>query len=473
MQPVDSNLRIHTGIPRYRPFQGPALFQKGFRPFFLGAGVWGALAVLIWLAIVRGEISLPTSFVPIRWHAHEMLFGFAAAAVAGFMLTAIPNWTGRMPLQGVPLILLVSTWLLGRVAVATSALVGIIASAIVDLAFLAALLAIVLQEIIAGRNWRNLPMPIAVGLLLAANSLTHLDAAGWLPSGAVGERLGLATLILLISLVGGRIIPSFTRNWLIKQGALVVPAPFARFDVVTLLFVLGTLALWVASPQSALGGLALVGAGVLSFVRLTLANAAHPFGTNSLDPALGLWMVVHWPNLIRVCRDLPGDVSVHVWAPRSGGWRGGDDDLGSHDPSNSGSHRSFSNSRCRDNRDLHIDDASSCSARRRAVHSRFLSGFPHDFWSCMGLHVRTFRSLLWPDVAHRACRDGQNRPLMNGNNASDSMSGRPTSVVEYYWRGNGSLWKIFWIYGVVVSASALQHSLQWLIFIEMTMLHPQ
>ena len=269
MQPVDSNLRIHTGIPRYRPFQGPALFQQGFRPFFLGAGLWGALAVLIWLAIVGGEVSLPTSFGPARWHAHEMLFGFAAAAVAGFMLTAIPNWTGRMPLQGVALILLFVTWLLGRVAVATSAWVGSIASASVDLAFLAALLAIVLREIIAGRNWRNLPMPVAIGLLLAANGLTHLDAAGWLPSGAVGERLGLATLILLISLVGGRIIPSFTRNWLVKQGRDLVPAPFDRFDVVTLLFVLGTLALWVASPQSGLGGLALIGAGVLSFVRLT------------------------------------------------------------------------------------------------------------------------------------------------------------------------------------------------------------
>lgn len=279
MQPVETNLRIHTGIPRYRPFQGPVLFQQGFRSFFLGAGVWGALAVVIWLATIGGEISLPTSFVPARWHAHEMLFGFAAAAVAGFMLTAIPNWTGRMPLQGIYLILLFSTWLLGRVAVATSALVGSIVSAVVDLAFLAALLAIVLREIIAGRNWRNLPMPVAVGLLLAANGLTHLDAAGW-PSGAVGQRLGLATLVLLISLVGGRIIPSFTRNWLVKQGELPVPAPFDRFDVVTVFFVLGTLALWVTSPQSALGGLALIGAGLLSSVRLirwrTLNTLSEP-----------------------------------------------------------------------------------------------------------------------------------------------------------------------------------------------------
>jgi uncharacterized protein involved in response to NO len=198
-----------------------------------------------------------------------MLFGFAVAAVAGFMLTAIPNWTGRMPLQGAPLIMLFVVWLLGRIAVATSALLGSIVSAFLDLAFLAALLAIVLREIFAGRNWRNLPMPVALGLLLAANGLTHLGAAGWLLSGAVGERLGLATLILLISLVGGRIIPSFTRNWLVKQGRDFVPAPFGRFDLITLLFIFGALALWVAIPQSALAGGALIGAGVLSFIRLT------------------------------------------------------------------------------------------------------------------------------------------------------------------------------------------------------------
>ena len=280
MQSVDSNRRIHTGIPRYRSFQRPALFQQGFRPFFLAAGVWGALAVVVWLAIIGGEISLPTSFMPSRWHAHEMLFGFAVAAVAGFMLTAIPNWTGRMPLQGVPLIMLFCTWLLGRVAVAASALIGSFVSAAVDLAFLAALLAVIVREIVSGRNWRNLPMPVAIGLLLAANALTHLDAAGWLHSAAVGERLGLATLVLLISLVGGRIIPSFTRNWLGKQGKLRVPAPFNRFDVVALLFILGALALWVALPQSTVGGFALIGAGLLNFVRLmrwrTLSTLSEP-----------------------------------------------------------------------------------------------------------------------------------------------------------------------------------------------------
>lgn len=210
---------------------------------------------------------MPTSFESSRWHAHEMLFGFAVAAVAGFMLTAIPNWTGRMPLQGLSLMGLFAAWVFGRIAVATSSFLGVTLAAAIDLAFLAALLGVVLREIVAGRNWRNLPMPVAIALLLVANGLSHLEAAGWLPGGKIAERLGLATLIVLISVVGGRIIPSFTRNWLIKQGANV-PAPFGRFDVVTLLCVVGALAIWVASPQNVLVGFALTGAGLLSCARL-------------------------------------------------------------------------------------------------------------------------------------------------------------------------------------------------------------
>lgn len=99
------------GIPRYRTWEGPALLQQGFRPFFLAAGVWAAAALVLWLSMLQGRASLPTAFDPITWHAREMLFGFAAAAMAGFLLTAVPNWTGRMPLQGVPLAGLAALWL--------------------------------------------------------------------------------------------------------------------------------------------------------------------------------------------------------------------------------------------------------------------------------------------------------------------------------------------------------------------------
>jgi len=213
------------GIPRYRTFPGPALFRQGFRPFFLGAGVWSAVAVFIWLGIIRGDLSIPTVFAPAAWHAHEMLFGFVAAAVAGFMLTAIPNWTGRLPLQGLPLIFLFGVWVLGRVAMATSRIVGGPLAAVVDIAFLTVLFFAGLREIVSGRNWRNLPMPIALVTLVVANALTQLQANGLASSGMLGERLGLATIVLLISLIGGRIIPSFTRNWLVKRGEDRVPSP--------------------------------------------------------------------------------------------------------------------------------------------------------------------------------------------------------------------------------------------------------
>jgi len=159
-------------------------------------------------------------------------------------------------------------WLLGRVAVATSALIGGLPAALIDLSFLAMLFCVVLREIVAGRNWRHFPLPVAVAVLIVANALTQLEANEFVQSGRLGERLGLATFVLLISLVGGRIIPSFTRNWLAKRGSDVMPIPLNRFDVGTLILVLAGLGLWVASPDAQLTGVALVVAGLFSFARL-------------------------------------------------------------------------------------------------------------------------------------------------------------------------------------------------------------
>lgn len=255
-------------VPRYRSFGGPALFRQGFRPFFLGAGLWGFTAVALWLAVAQGLASIPTAFSPTAWHAHEMIFGFAAAVIAGFLLTAIPNWTGRMPLQGLPLMILFGAWLVGRVVTATSALVGPGLAAVLDLSFLSLLLAVVLREIVSGRNWRNLAMPVALTGLLVANLLTHLEAAGQASTGLIGQRLGIATIILLISLVGGRVIPSFTRNWLAKRAETNMPTNFGRFDHVCLVLTLAALGAWVASPDSRTAGVALLMAGLANLARL-------------------------------------------------------------------------------------------------------------------------------------------------------------------------------------------------------------
>jgi uncharacterized protein involved in response to NO len=156
------------------------------------------LAVPLWLGAYIEGLVLPTGLPAYVWHAHEMIFGFAAAAVAGFLLTAIPNWTGRLPLQGLPLAILVFFWTIGRLAVLCSAGIGADAATAADLAFPVVFLAVVAREIVAGRNWRNLPMAAALALLLAGNLLVHLDALGVAGTAELGNRLGLATLLLLI-----------------------------------------------------------------------------------------------------------------------------------------------------------------------------------------------------------------------------------------------------------------------------------
>jgi uncharacterized protein involved in response to NO len=257
-------------IPRYRTHAGPALFSAGFRPFFLCAAAWAALAVPLWLFAFAGHIEVPSRLAPTTWHVHEMVFGYAAATVAGFLLTAIPNWTGRMPLQGGPLIGLVLLWLIGRVAVLVSAhLGGAAIAAVADLAFPAVFVAVIAREIVTGRNWRNLPMVGALTLLLAGNCLVHAEALGGWASAAAGNRLGIATLLMLITLIGGRIVPSFTRNWLAKAlPGDALPAPFDAFDRIVMALTALALVVWVVRPDGPVAAPLEIAAGVALAARL-------------------------------------------------------------------------------------------------------------------------------------------------------------------------------------------------------------
>lgn len=257
----------HDEPPRDR-YAGPEILRQGFRPFFLAASVWAVIAVALWLPVFRGQIGLPTEFDPLAWHAHEMIFGFVAASVAGFLLTAIPNWTGRLPLRGLPLLGLFCVWLAGRVAILASAEIGAAAATVIDLAFLPLLVGFALREIVAGRNWRNLPVVIAVTALFAANALMHAEALGWITTGGIGPRLGIAIVTLMISLIGGRIIPSFTRNWLAKRGDGSLPVPFGRYDGLCILLVLVAVAGWTFVPDTLPVAVLLLLAGVASLVRL-------------------------------------------------------------------------------------------------------------------------------------------------------------------------------------------------------------
>jgi len=202
-----------AALRRRREYAGSILFSYGFRPFFLGGAMWAALGVLLWLPQYFAELSLPTAFTPLDWHIHEMLYGYVAAIVTGFLLTAIPNWTGRLPVNGYPLAGLSALWLAGRIAVAGSAIWGAEFAAVIDVAFLATLAAVALREIVAGKNWRNLRVLIVLGVLIAGNIVFHLEVIVR-GSADYGIRLSIAVAIGLIMLVGGRIVPSLrTTGW--------------------------------------------------------------------------------------------------------------------------------------------------------------------------------------------------------------------------------------------------------------------
>jgi uncharacterized protein involved in response to NO len=254
-------------IPRLQAYEGPALLSYGFRPFFLFAAIYSGTAILAWLPTFYGELSIATAFAPRDWHIHEMLFGYAAAVITGFLLTAIPNWTGRLPIQGTPLAVLVAIWLAGRVAVTSSALIGWMAAAAIDCSFLALVAAAAAREILAGRNWRNLKVVAVVGVLAAVNLGFHLEAH-FRGAADISIRGGIGTIVLLIILVGGRVVPSFTHNWLARQRRGRLPISFNRFDVATVVVSAIALIVWTTFPLTAVTAWLLLATGLLQAIRL-------------------------------------------------------------------------------------------------------------------------------------------------------------------------------------------------------------
>jgi len=254
-------------VPRFRAHRGWSILSAGFRPFFLLGAIFAAIAVLIWLPFFYGELTLATTLAPRDWHIHEMLYGYLPAVITGFLFTAIPNWTGRLPIQGTPLLTLVIVWLAGRFCVAFSADTGWLAALLIDCSFLLLVALAATREILAGRNWRNLNVVVLLSLLLAGNVAFHLEAHR---NGAAdyGMRAGIAVVILLIGMIGGRIIPSFTRNWLVRENPGRLPAPFNRVDMAIVAVSAVTLLLWVLRPQGAATGAMLALAGCLHLVRL-------------------------------------------------------------------------------------------------------------------------------------------------------------------------------------------------------------
>lgn len=250
-----------------RTYDGWPLFSYGFRPFFLLGSIYAGLAVLVWIPVFLGELTIVTAFIPRDWHIHEMLYGFLPAVITGFLFTAIPNWTGRLPLRGRPLMFLVAVWIAGRICVTLSAHIGWLAAMLVDSSFLLLVGAAAAREIIAGKKWNNLSIVVLILVLLAGNFAFHLEAH-LKGSAALSIRVGIAVVVLLISLIGGRIIPSFTRNWLVRENPGRLPMPFARFDMLCVAVGAIAMVVWIFWPNGTWTGSALALAGSLHVIRL-------------------------------------------------------------------------------------------------------------------------------------------------------------------------------------------------------------
>ncbi|CAK0766237.1 NnrS family protein [Gammaproteobacteria bacterium] len=267
----------------------PVFFAAGFRPFFLFAALQAALMLPLWLAVWSGWLESSLHWPAMVWHSHEMVFGFAGAAVGGFLLTAVPNWTGTEPVGGRPLITLFVVWLAGRVAFTLAGWLPPVLVAAVELAYLPLLAVLLAGPLLRARAWHNIAfLPILAVLWLC-------DLTVLMGNTLVGLHAGIGVLLVMIAVVAGRIVPSFTRNWLVLNGR---PAGVRLYAWIERGGAAGAVVVaagaWVVAPTSTITGILLLAAAVLHLVRLA--------GWRSLDTRsepllwvlhLGyLWLVV-------------------------------------------------------------------------------------------------------------------------------------------------------------------------------------
>lgn len=244
-----------------------ALFRYGFRPFFLGAAIHAAIAVPVWVH-AWSDGGMPAAFDAL-WHGHEMIFGFAAAALAGFLLTAVPSWTGAGPLRGLRLATLFAIWLAARVLAFVPASLAAGLFAAVDLAFLPVLGLAIAPGILARGGRRNAVFIVLLTLLTGANAVWHADTLGLAPGAGLGAlHFALGIFAVMIAVIGGRIVPAFTIGGLRMAGSPVEIAPAPRLDLAAILAVaLVALAPPLGVPQTAIAILA-AAAAALNAVRL-------------------------------------------------------------------------------------------------------------------------------------------------------------------------------------------------------------
>lgn len=221
---------MNTASPAPNPPRLP-LARLAFRPFFLLASLFSVLAMAVWFAFWHGDILLRPHGGLMWWHQHEMIFGFGAAVVVGFLLTAVQNWTGRKSVSGAPLLGLVAVWLAARILLAFPMGLPTWLLASVDLVFLPLAALVMARLVIAARLWRNLMFVPVLLLLVGANLAMHLGVAqGKVELIREGAYLAVLLIAVLMVLLGGRVIPFFTSRKLGRPQ----PAPLPLLEKLTL-----------------------------------------------------------------------------------------------------------------------------------------------------------------------------------------------------------------------------------------------
>jgi len=254
----------------------PTVLTEGFRFYFLSAGIFSVFAMLAWVvwlgvhAAGGAFVSTPMRMAPHLWHAHEMVFGYAAAVMAGFFITAVPNWTGSREAGARFVTLSGAVWLLGRLAVWLSASLDPLLVAAVDLAFVPILSSAIFTRLTQKSQLRNTVFLLLLSALFTGNLLMHLDWIGWTDGGAeTGVRLGIFTSAAMIAIIGGRVIPAFTRNAL-NRGGYTGSSPQSRAwldRAGILLSLLAALGCLLPVPEPVFGGLC-IAAGAANLLRL-------------------------------------------------------------------------------------------------------------------------------------------------------------------------------------------------------------
>lgn len=252
------------------PLKDWPLLRLGFRPFYLGATLLACLSVPLWVAIFLGHLQLQLKIPPLMWHAHEMLFGFAAAVVVGFLLTAVKAWTGLETARGPLLGALALLWLAARLAALVAPYPGY---AVLDMALLPAVAAVLLRVLIKAGNKRNIPLISLLLVMAAANLAFHLSVLGTIAVPAINALYAeLALILMVVCVMAGRVVPMFTRN--VTPG-LVINIP-RKFELSLLAVTAVALALWVLAAPAPVVLVASLVAAVLHAVRLWMW---HPLVT--------------------------------------------------------------------------------------------------------------------------------------------------------------------------------------------------